>query len=99
MADSIIKKLKGLFMSNREKDESVSDSSQAPDIGGVVGGLDAKDTPEDDTPVEATVPPDETSEKTEDIEEIEQESEVKAEKTHEKVSRVAKEMNTKGYGV
>ena len=108
MADSIIKKVKGLFMSKNKKKEAdigsaddnsgfeVLTGSQAADADVLEGGLDESGATEDKTLTEAAVASEDIPEKTE---EIEPETAPKAEKTHEKVARIAAEMNTKGYGL
>ena len=103
MADSIGKKVKGFFMSKKKKTDDgnadknagfgVLNSSQDTDSGSQAAGsdeiTDVLDTNGGKTPTEAPVAP-EPKEKI---------AESKAEKAHEKVSRIAAEKNTKGYGL
>lgn len=98
MFNFIGRKLKGLVMS-KKKDESVSDNSQALDADENTDVLDAKDTPENEGLTEAPVVSDSIPEIEEEIAEEPVQMEAKAEKTHERVSRIAAEMNTKGYGL
>ena len=99
MTDSIMKKVKGLFMSKKTKVKEtdgggfgVLNSSQAPDPAENSDKLDSRGASEGETLREPTGASDSISEKTEEIES-------KAEKAHEKVSRIAAEKNTKGYGL
>ena len=105
MADSIVKKVKGLFMSKNKKKKAdtdankgfeVSNSSQAPDSDVFNDGFGDLVAPKDEQLTEAPMESDDISEKTEEIKPM---PETKTEKAHEKVSRIAAEMNTKGYGL
>ena len=90
---------------NADTGFEVLNDAPKPDAGifdDVLGGLDA---PKEETIVEPPMVSDDIPEKTEEIEpeseKIEPESkkiELKTEKTHEKVARIAAEMNAKGYG-
>ena len=112
MADSIGKKLKGFFMSKEKKDKAdnssagenagfdVLNDAQAPEPDENRGALDGLDTPDGETLTEAPAASEEISEDTEEIKpEPEAKEEVQAEKAHERVSRIAAEKNTKGYGL
>ena len=91
---------------NADTGFEVLNDAPKPDAGifdDVLGGLDA---PKEETIVEPPMVSDDIPEKTEEIEpeseKIEPESkkiELKTEKTHEKVARIAAEMNAKGYGL
>ncbi len=105
MTKSIVQKMKGLFMSKEKKadtgiaDENagfeVLDDALASDADVLGGGLDESVAIKEETLTEEAVASDEVSEETT---EIEPETEIKAEKAHEKKARIAAEMNTKGYG-
>ena len=110
MADSIGKKLKGLFMSKNKKKKSkrIYDSysgSQPPGSDEIADMLSPINTMEGKTPTEAPVAPDEESEEmaSDEIESaingLLDDGIIRVEKTHERVSRIASEMNTKGYGL
>ena len=104
MAKSIIKKMKGLFMSKDKKKEAdtnktdadpgfeVLNDAQAPDANENAGALDDQGVIEEETTVGVPVESDSISEN-------KPESAPRAEKTHERVARIAAEMNTKGYGL
>lgn len=118
MADSIGKKLKGLFMSNKNKNKKkkadtgsandstgsagtdagfgVLDDAQAPDADENTGALAGLGAPEEETLTEAPTASDGILE---NVEDEAPEPALKAEKTHQKVARIAAEMNTKGYGL
>ena len=109
MANSIIKKMKGLFKMSKDKKEktntgSVNDNTGfcvlndalAADADEITDALDTLDTPEGEPVTEAPVESDSIPEKTV---KTEPKAVVRKEKTHERVSRIAAEMNTKGYGL
>jgi len=99
MAKSIIKKMKGMFVSKNNKSKKIPDSdsgSQAVDADIFDDELEELDTLNDKTIVEAP----EASDEIKDIKDVKKEEpEIKKEKTHERVSRIAAEKNTKGYGL
>lgn len=118
MADSIIKKMKGLFMSKEKKKTAnkggadadagfeVLNDAQAPNADEITDAFDTLHTSEEKTLTEAAVASDGISENPAEIKPDSEEELVKipepsprAEKTHEKVARIAAEMNTKGYGL
>ena len=99
MAKSIANKVKGLFMSKQKETEG-NTGSQAPNTEDITDVLDTKDASEKETTVEAPVVSDgnsENKEKTEPKPKVKKK--VRAERTHERVSRIAAEKNTKGYGL
>jgi len=115
MANSIVKKMKGLFTmsKNKKKKADVADTADTADTGTGFdilddsqapaaaadpngGASDSLGAPKKEPIVEPPVESESIPEKTE---EIEAETEVKKEKTHERVARIAAEMNTKGYGL
>ena len=112
MTDSIIKKVKGLFTMSKNKKKKadtgsvkdntgfeILDDALALDADKNKGSLDESGAIKEETIVEPPVASDGISENEEEIEEIKPESEPKTEKTHERVSRIAAEMNTRGYGL
>lgn len=99
MAKNMVNKMKGLFMSKKKKSKATPDSdsgSQAADPAEITDMLDTNgvEIPTADSEGFKTPMDDE------DIQdEVDEEPEVRAEKTHEKVARLAAEKNTRGYGL
>ena len=74
----------------------VLNDALAADADEITDALDTLDTPEGEPVTEAPVESDSIPEKTV---KTEPKAVVRKEKTHERVSRIAAEMNTKGYGL
>ncbi len=110
MADSLGKKLKGLFTMCKNKEEKagiaadtgfeVLNDAPTVDTDENAGALSTSRGVKDETLTETPAAPNgEEIAASENIEDEAPETEPKTEKTHERVSQIAAEMNTKGYGL